>query len=435
MRKRFPLMFLLTAFLSIIAGPATAMWKLFRTEAVPVARLLANLESRLALNTNDVEVLYHLARVHSMAYSTNLQTVNIVTNDEKHGRWPIFSHPGRDLGIPTTIASHSDPVGKLAAQSHLTNAIAYYERASSLSLQNTNDPSTTWLTARIQLGLAWSLDQAGRRQEAVAAYREALQLAWQIEVDGTRPLRKPTPASWDEVRAIRPSITPQGIHLGPGICFSQEIIGYLLALLDPAKEAGEIAQLKQDKLMLASIRRPITPILIPLQPETPFEELVDPAANVAFDLDGSGLEQRWGWITPKAAWLVFDQEGTGRITSGLQMFGNVTFWLFWRDGYDALSSLDDNGDGRLSGSELRGLSLWHDLNGNGISDPGEVRPLADYGITAIGCSSQPHPDGFRYNPRGVIFKDGASRPTYDWFAPLIPAKASGGGAVSPSTRD
>jgi hypothetical protein len=42
------------------------------------------------------------------------------------------------------------------------------------------------------------------------------------------------------------------------------------------------------------------------------------------------------------------------ITSALQLFGNVTFWMFWRDGYAAMSALDDNGDGVLSGDNCRG---------------------------------------------------------------------------------
>src|SRR5205085_4329163 len=109
-----------------------------------------------------------------------------------------------------------------------------------------------------------------------------------------------------------------------------------------------------------------TPILVPVTKAVALHELVDANAAVTFDLDGSGLPRQCGWLTPKAAWLVFDADGQGRITSALQMFGNVTFWIFWRDGYDALRSLDDNHDGVLSGVELRGLALWHDRNSNGI---------------------------------------------------------------------
>jgi hypothetical protein len=168
---------------------------------------------------------------------------------------------------------------------------------------------------------------------------------------------------------------------------------------------------------MAGKPRAVTPLLIPLQPDTPFEQLVDPNLGVPFDLDGSGLDLRWGWITPKAAWLVFDQQGHGEITSGLQLIGGVTFWIFWENGYRALASLDDDGDGVLRGDELKGLALWHDANGNGVSEPGEVKPLAVWGITALSCDFQTHATGIPFSPRGVVFQNGSTRPSYDWIAP------------------
>jgi len=40
---------------------------------------------------------------------------------------------------------------------------------------------------------------------------------------------------------------------------------------------------------------------------------------------GAGLRpRRRGWF--------FDHDGRGQITSGLQLFGNVTFWIFWQNG-------------------------------------------------------------------------------------------------------
>ncbi len=104
------------------------------------------------------------------------------------------------------------------------------------------------------------------------------------------------------------------------------------------------------------------------------------------------------------------------MTSGLQLFGNVSFWLFWDNGYEALSALDDNGDGQLTGKELDGLAIWHDANGNGICDPGEVRPLSDYGIVALSCRYErdpAHPDRICFSPRGVVFADGSTRPSFD----------------------
>ena len=195
----------------------------------------------------------------------------------------------------------------------------------------------------------------------------------------------------------------------------------MLKLLDPVKDAKEIAKLDEAKKTLQNMPRFITPLLVPLESNLQLADLINPKANVLFDLDGSGQLKQWAWPTPKAAWLVYDSEGTGKITSGLQLFGNVTFWIFWQNGYDALSSLDDNGDGILSGDELRGLALWQDSNGNGISDPGEVRPVKDFGITEISCRSRGESAGNPWNAQGVKFKDGSVRPTYDW---IVPGKTS-----------
>ena len=141
---------------------------------------------------------------------------------------------------------------------------------------------------------------------------------------------------------------------------------------------------------------------------------------MAFDLDGSALPQRWTSIRPTAAWLVFDKHGRGSITSGLQLFGSVTFWLFWRQGYDALRSLDDNDDEQIADTELKGLALWHDRNVDGRSDPGEVRPVGDWGIVSLSCEYQHdtgHPDEIAMSPRGVTFGDGTTRPTFDLILP------------------
>ena len=98
------------------------------------------------------------------------------------------------------------------------------------------------------------------------------------------------------------------------------------------------------------------------------------------------------------------------------MFGNVSFWCFWDNGYEALRSLDDNQDGVLTGAELNGLALWHDINCNGICEPGEVRSLSAHGITALSCQSQTdtrHADQIAFSPSGVRFSDGSTRPTFD----------------------
>lgn len=160
--------------------------------------------------------------------------------------------------------------------------------------------------------------------------------------------------------------------------------------------------------------------LVPLREGMTLADLVDANAGIAFDLDGSGEQRRWGWITTNAAWLVFDHDDRGKITSGLQMFGNVTFWTFWRDGYHALASLDDDGDGSLSGPELRHLAFWQDRNLNGISEPGEVTPVTEQDVIAIDCRSAAHSSGIQFNDHGLTFRHGRTRATYDCIAPSTP---------------
>jgi tetratricopeptide (TPR) repeat protein len=404
---------ILLGVLMLFPALAAAMFMRVETDRVPIDRVLTNLEQRLTTNQNDVKLLYQLARVHSMAYATNTGSIEMNRRDDT----PWFGYPGQDRSVPVQVVPGST-LEQQAARRHLTNAISYYERALVL-LRATNATGNAWLALPIRLGFAWTLDQAGRRQEAIAAYRDALQHAWRKEVEPDIPLKERAQWSWDQLRAGRNPLTspPRGGYVGPGISYSEEIIGYLLRLLDPQKDAKEIAQLEADRKLVRSRPRVVTPILVPLSEKASLEQLVNPNGGVMFDLDGTGEARRWGWINTNAAWLVFDHDGRGMITSGLQLFGNVTFWIMWRDGYEALSSLDDNADGELAGAELRGLALWHDRNSNGVSDPGEVKSVAQHDITSITCQSETHSSRIPFNARGVIFANGTARPTYDWLAP------------------
>ena len=119
---------------------------------------------------------------------------------------------------------------------------------------------------------------------------------------------------------------------------------------------------------------------------------------------------------------MYDQLGEGEIGSALQLLGSVSFWMFWDTGYDAMRALDDDDDGRLAGHELRHLGLWRDANSNGVSERGEVRALAAYGIVSLSCDSLRANDIDRtaFSPRGVTFGDGKTRPT--WDVVLLPAR-------------
>jgi hypothetical protein len=149
-----------------------------------------------------------------------------------------------------------------------------------------------------------------------------------------------------------------------------------------------------------------TPIVFATEGANGLSELLDPAKRVKFDLDGTGRGAEWPWVKPGTAILVWDPKATGRIESGRQLFGSVTWWIFWKDGYAALDALDDDRDGWLSGEEMKGLAVWRDWNGNGVSDAGEVMSVESMGVEAISGRGTGREGASPMNARGIRMKDG-----------------------------
>ena len=369
---------------TLAAPRLLAMFVAVETENVPIDRVLENLERRLSVDPSDVNTRLNLARVYSMAWATKSDTTPAIKR--RVG-------PGLEVGDPywgprpgfqgVQVKPSGDPEIMRVAQQHLTQAIDQYRAVLELDPKN----------AIALLGQSWCLDQAGDNARAITGYRQVISVVWPTENGGRLP------------------VTNFGI-----VPTTTEVAGYLIPLLDPQADAAEIATLRDHVRQLAAVRRPVTPIVVPLRDEVPVGELIDLRARVPFDADGSGLRRRWTWVSPDAGWLVFDKHGTGQITSALQWFGPVTFWLFWSDGYDAMRSLDDNGDGKLTGRELSGLAIWRDRNTNGVADPGEVRPVTSWGIVALSCARvlpDDDPTVAAWSPGGVTFADGRTRPTYD----------------------
>jgi len=356
---------------------ARAMFVRPDLEKVPVDRLVKNLEDLADKDPKNASLRLNLARAHAMAYASKADEVDVWKNQVQRGPWFGFT----PAHVPFTVVPTKDEAKQKVAKEHLARAIADYRKAVEL------DPNN--LTAR--LGQAWVIEQSGDRAEAVKEYRAVVDAGWKREMNA---------------------------RSGPlgGNFITTEAARYLIPLLDPDKDKEEIQTLKDRSAQLAKLPRPVTPIAVPLRDGLTAWDLEDLSARVAFDADGAALGRRWTWITPRAGWLVYDPQGKGEVTSGLQLFGSVTFWMFWDNGYDALRALDNDGDGVLTGKELEGLAIWHDANGDGVCDPGEVKPLSYYGIVAISCRYErdpTHPDRPCFSPRGVVFRDGTTRPTYD----------------------
>ena len=104
------------------------------------------------------------ARVHSMAYANEMETLNVRTND---GRIQFY-FPGSDPGVPRVVKEPESAEAQTEGLEHLISAIDLYEQAIRLLKKSTNSPaSKAWLVLPLELGHAWCLDQAGEREKAL----------------------------------------------------------------------------------------------------------------------------------------------------------------------------------------------------------------------------------------------------------------------------
>ena len=348
-------------------------------ENVPVARLVANLEKDLAADPKNPDIHLRLARLYAVAYSANTTELpaTVLAGADKKPRQEVWFGHEPDL-IPQKVAPGA--TRSEASRGFLAKSVEHY--------RHVVDLNPTGLIGRI--GYAWTLQESGNKPAAVAEYRRVVEQAWPKE---------------EKAKFAEPGQR----------FFTEEAARQLVPLLDPKRDAEEVATLRARAERLGRVPRAITPIAIPLTDAASAKTIVDLDASVPFDADGTGLRKAWTWISPDAAWLVYDAKSSGRITSALQLFGNVTFWNVWGNGYEAMKALDDDGDGELRGRELRHLALWRDVNRDGVSDPGEVRPLAQFGIVALKCRGLKGDGIFTaaVAERGVRFDDGRTRATYD----------------------
>ncbi len=365
---------------SLCPGTAEAKFASRPTRQVPIVRLLKNLElqrTECGLSTTDRALVeFKIGRLHAMAYA--LKTEQAATDAQAYpgSRFELPDFGNTPDHMQFQVSATKDPKKQASAITHLKLAIAHLEKSTAI------DPE--FLPAC--LGLAWCLDQSGQKDKALAVYRRVFKDAF------------------------------AGERASSGGMYNWSIAGetaeYLRKLLDPAKDGKELADLKAKVGELEKLPRYITPVVIPLQDNLTGDQIMS-VKPVSFDLDGLGKRRYSGWISPSSGWLVFDSEGTGKIDSGLQLIGSVSFWLFWRNGYEVLRALDDDRDGLLTGGELDKLAVWQDGNTNGLSEPGEVRSLAHWGIDAISTRGKHETSDRLISPKGMRMTSGNWRPTWD----------------------
>ena len=364
----------------LICAPAgQAKFAMIQTREVPIPRLIKNLEAMRAdaIGSMDKALIdFRIGRLHAMAYAekTEVAPADVHSTPGSQFEIPEFGHtPDHEQ---FSVVPAKSAAKEASARAHLKEAIKF------LNVAAKTDSSL--LAAK--LGLAWCYEQSGDKVKALDLYRKVFKEAYLIDKDSKGGMR--------------------------GWSISVETAEYLRKLLDPVKDQQELARLNAQVAEVEKLPRYVTPIMIPLTEKVALPQLlVD--KPVSFDLDGFGSREYSNWLSNNAAWLVFDRHGSGQITSGLQLIGQSSFWIFWKNGYEVLAGLDDDRNGLLQASELDGIALWHDRNINGISEPGEVRSLAEFKIDAIDTRSTTHESGIRFNPSGIKFSNGKTAPSYD----------------------
>jgi Ca2+-binding RTX toxin-like protein len=110
-------------------------------------------------------------------------------------------------------------------------------------------------------------------------------------------------------------------------------------------------------------------------------------SKARFDMNGDGVRDDTGWAGRNDGFLVLDRNGDGRINDGSEL-SFLTENPAAKSDLQALASLDSNRDGAISAADKRfgELKLWVDRNGNGATDEGELKALAEHGIASIGLA-------------------------------------------------
>ena len=373
-------------------------------ELAPVDRLVANGEAYLRLHPKEAMAHFRLARVHYLALCIGRSKLLANSTSAEEG-----SHVA-DPEVYDLVQRYrrTDPEEKLiTARSksiHAVQALYGFKEARRIE---PNEPAIT-------LGYACFLRAVLEQKANLPDLPTTLK---QVDVATVRE---------EFVTAMRQASVKDNKVLTMPLSGPRELVSYEAAtnLVELAKSYPHSKSHNADLLRAKAIIerseklpwQAITPIVFSLVPRSRLADHLAPKSSVDFDLRGYGFRERWPWVKPELGFLVWDPQDTGNITSARQLFGSYTFELFWKDGYEALSSLDDDGNGALTGNELRGMSVWFDRNGDGKSSREEVIPLKKLSVTSIATMATKCDDIHPMNDRGISFEDGRTLPTWDWIA-------------------
>lgn len=407
----------------LVVFASTAHSMFIPPEMVPVDRLVRNAEAYIQKHGGEADAHYTLGRIHYLAFSSKRDHAPaLVYGENKDGKprpapsWMAGWGPARD--------DQSQPPGRGLSEEQLVGHAAKALRSFNEALRL--DPKN----GLYHLGLASLLDEffqwkeTARRTElpaelhgiTIEKIRDAYSKAFSLAMVKDSRLRTMPIEGTRSITAYEAAVALVRLAQNSAATLSD-------AGKREVKEA-EKAVAKFEKLPMTVV----TPIVFSFRPVSHLSALLAPDASVDFDLRGYGLPERWPWVKPELGFVVWDPQETGSIRTARQLFGSYTFQIFWRTGYDALASLDDNADGVLSGGELDGISAWFDRNSDGQSAAGEVTPLRELDIVALRVRAAAYDGVHPTHPRGIILRDGSALRSWDWivaphdkaFAPRLP---------------
>jgi len=133
-------------------------------------------------------------------------------------------------------------------------------------------------------------------------------------------------------------------------------------------------------------RQPTDPLILDLDGDG--VELTGGDADIVFDHNNDEIKTGSQWVRPDDGLLVRDLNANGVVDSGRELFGDQTHLPNGQlalDGFAALAALDNNHDAVIDAGDagFSELSVWRDLNQDGISQGEELQSLSEAGITSI----------------------------------------------------
>ncbi len=106
--------------------------------------------------------------------------------------------------------------------------------------------------------------------------------------------------------------------------------------------------------------------------------------GVWFDINGDGIADKTGWVAKEDGLLALDKNHNGNIDGQSELFGGVA-----DDGFNVLAQYDSNHDGVIDNKDAvwKDLTVWQDINQDGVTQDGELTSLESHGFSSISLES------------------------------------------------